>query len=82
MVAVLAAVGLVGAVMAPGLRSGGATKPGSGLPLTTYLGVAALAPVVGAYPVPWVGLGVSSILGAWLGFGLLLALDPPLRASR
>lgn len=28
----------------------------------------------GAYPVPWVGIGLSPIIGAWLGVGLLAGL--------
>lgn len=28
----------------------------------------------GAYPVPWVGIGLSPIIGAWLGIGLLVGL--------
>lgn len=28
----------------------------------------------GAYPVPWVGIGPSPIIGAWLGVGLLVGL--------
>ena len=28
----------------------------------------------GAYPVPWVGVGLSPIIGAWLGVGLLVGL--------
>ena len=32
-----------------------------------------MAPAVGAFPVPLVGMGPSPILGAWLGVGLLAA---------
>jgi cell division protein FtsW (lipid II flippase) len=42
--------------------------------LTTYLALSALAPAFGAFPVPLVGMGVSPILGVWLGFGCLMAL--------
>jgi len=28
----------------------------------------------GAFPVPWVGIGLSPIIGAWLGVGLLVSL--------
>jgi cell division protein FtsW (lipid II flippase) len=31
-------------------------------------------PYFGAYPVPWVGVGPSPIIGAWLGMGLLTGL--------
>jgi len=40
--------------------------------LTIYLALCALAPVFGAFPVPLVGMGVSPILGTWLGFGALM----------
>jgi len=40
--------------------------------LTAYLVLIALAPMFGAFPVPLVGMGVSPILGAWLGFGALM----------
>jgi hypothetical protein len=33
-----------------------------------------VAPALGAFPVPLVGIGVSPILGAWLGVGLLAGL--------
>ncbi len=31
-------------------------------------------PLLGAFPVPLVGIGMSPILGTWLGVGLLAAL--------
>lgn len=34
----------------------------------------------GAYPVPWVGIGLSPILGAWTGVGLLVGLRRDARA--
>lgn len=40
--------------------------------LTVYLTLCALAPLFGAFPVPLVGMGASPILGAWLGFGVLM----------
>jgi hypothetical protein len=40
--------------------------------LTAYLLLSALAPMFGNVPVPLVGMGVSTILGAWLGFGALM----------
>ncbi len=33
----------------------------------------ALMPLFGAFPVPWVGIGMSPIVGGWLGVGLLAA---------
>ena len=46
--------------------------------LTACLGVWTLAPFYGAFPVPFMGVGPSPILGAWLGVGLLAGL---IRAS-
>ena len=42
--------------------------------LTAYLALSALAPAFGAFPVPLVGMGVSPILGIWLGVGGLMGL--------
>jgi hypothetical protein len=42
------------------------------LTLTAYSAVAGLAPVVGAFPVPLMGIAVSPIIGAWLGLGGLM----------
>ena len=39
----------------------------------------AVAPWLGAYPVPLAGIGMSPIVGAWLGVGLLAGL---IRAQR
>jgi hypothetical protein len=36
--------------------------------------VGVAATFVGAFPVPFVGIGVAPILGAWLGAGLLAGL--------
>jgi hypothetical protein len=33
-----------------------------------------IAPFLGAYPVPFAGLGPSPVIGGWLGIGLLAAL--------
>jgi cell division protein FtsW (lipid II flippase) len=46
--------------------------------LAIYFCLCALAPVVGAFPVPLVGLGMSFPPGYWLGIGLLCA-GPPRR---
>lgn len=47
----------------------------AGRALSALLLVWSWAPALGAFPVPLVGVGVSPILGAWLGVGLLAALD-------
>jgi cell division protein FtsW (lipid II flippase) len=49
-------------------------ETGAGIALTVLLLAWIAAPVVGAFPVPLVGIGVSPILGAWLGMGLLTSL--------
>lgn len=42
--------------------------------LAVYFALSALAPLFGAFPVPLVGIGLSPILGFWLGLGGLLSL--------
>src|ERR1051325_4706040 len=46
----------------------------AGFALTTYFSLTAIAPIIGAYPVPLMGAGMSAIAGFWLGFGCLLDL--------
>ena len=50
-----------------------AARPAA-LALSAYFVVAAIGPLLGAFPTPLVGMGVSPILGAWLGIGLLRAV--------
>jgi hypothetical protein len=63
-----------------------ASSPGprsAGLALSLCLALWAATPFIGAFPVPLVGIGLSPILGAWLGVGLLaglVRLDPGLPA--
>jgi hypothetical protein len=75
--AALAVLSLAGAVLSPLLlaRSGASSAVrAAAVSLTTYLALSALAPALGAFPVPLVGMGVSPILGAWLGLGALMGL--------
>lgn len=44
-----------------------------GAALSLYFLVQAAMPFLGAYPVPLAGMGVSPILGAWLGLGVFAA---------
>lgn len=44
----------------------------SAVALSVYLVIAAAAPLIGNYPVPFAGLSASPILGYWLAIGLLL----------
>lgn len=71
-VAALAVLMLAGASLAP--LANGRSPQACGL--TVYLGLSALAPAFGAFPVPLVGMGVSAILGTWLGFGALMSVTP------
>jgi cell division protein FtsW (lipid II flippase) len=43
--------------------------------LATYLALSALTPLVGTFPVPLVGIGMSPIIGFWLGCGSLIAVS-------
>lgn len=45
--------------------------------LSLCLALWVLTPMFGAFPVPLTGVGMSPILGAWLGVGLLAALQRP-----
>ncbi|QSQ22435.1 hypothetical protein JY651_46205 [Pyxidicoccus parkwayensis] len=69
--AVLAVLALAGAVLSPLAAVAGSRAAAVGL--TVYFALSALAPCLGAFPVPLVGMGVSPILGAWFGMGLLAA---------
>lgn len=68
--AMLAMFALAGASVAPLAATRSAAASG----LTAYLVLAALAPMFGAFPVPLVGMGMSAILGTWLGFGALMGV--------
>jgi hypothetical protein len=73
-----ASLALLAAVaMGPGLalRRGAPDLRLAGAALTVCLGVWTLAPFHGAFPVPFMGVGPSPLLGAWLGVGLLAGLD-------
>lgn len=52
--------------------------------LAVCLAAWTLAPLAGAFPVPFMGVGPSPILGAWLGVGLLAGLirNGPVAAAR
>jgi cell division protein FtsW (lipid II flippase) len=53
------------------LRSKDLAVRAGALGLFGYLTVVSLAPMVGAFPVPLMGMGVSSVVGTWMGIGLL-----------
>jgi hypothetical protein len=47
----------------------------AGLALTALLAGWVVAPALGAFPTPMIGVGLSPVLGVWFGIGLLAALD-------
>jgi hypothetical protein len=67
--ALLAAIALGLACLAPVVRSG-ASKCGAPA-LALYFLLVAIAPTFGAFPVPLAGLGMSFPLGWWIGMALL-----------
>ena len=81
---VLAWAALGGAVLAPMVegRSDRHIVRAASAALAAYGAVSAAAPLLGAFPVPLVGMGMSPILGLWLGAGLLTALAARPRAVR
>lgn len=79
--AMAAALALAATCVAP-LRSWFTSADGrrdAGLALTIYFTAIAVTPLLGAYPVPLVGLGMSFPVGYWLGTALLCARLPPAR---
>lgn len=67
---VLGILGLIGAAAAPLMMR----RPSpDALALSAYVAVVMLAPAVGAFPIPLMGMGMSPVLGLWLGIGLLAA---------
>ncbi len=74
--AILAGMALGAAALTPAVlaRHRSESSSPAALPLTVYLVISALAPALGAFPAPLVGMGVSPILGWGLGAGLLAAL--------
>lgn len=73
--ATAAVAALMAAVLAPVLTTwcGPTEVRTPGAALTLYLAATALTPMLGAFPVPLVGVGMSPVLGFWLGVGLLAA---------
>ncbi|WP_339913888.1 hypothetical protein [uncultured Brevundimonas sp.] len=73
--ALLAVVVLVATLLAPVLVAGSADRQGQtgGLALSAYFLTAAATTLFGAFPMPLLGVGMSPILGFWLGVGLLAA---------
>lgn len=69
----LALLALAAVAAAPALAAARSGAKRAGAALGLCLLVWALMPFLGAFPVPLVGMGMSPIIGAWLGAGLLAA---------
>jgi len=75
LLAIAAVAGVIAAVAAP-LAAGRKARTAA-LALTVHLAITSLAAFVAPFPVPLIGMGLSPILGAWLGIGLLLRPTAP-----
>jgi cell division protein FtsW (lipid II flippase) len=71
--AFLAGLALAAAALAPLARSSPAGHPArdAAVALSAYFVTVSIAPFIGWFPVPLVGLGMSFPVGWWLGMGLL-----------
>lgn len=72
--AALCVTSLAGAAAAPLLARDRARSEGypSAIALAVYFLVCSLMPLFGAFPVPLAGMGMSPIIGFWLGIGALM----------
>lgn len=73
--AVAAVVLIVATSLAPmlGTRLARSGSPSGAVPLSVYVLLTAGLTVFGAFPMPLLGIGMSPIVGFWLGVGLLAA---------
>ena len=69
----LAVVLITAVALTPAVTTRKAPVRDAGLALSGYMLVAAATTVFGAFPMPLLGVGMSPILGFWLGVGLLAA---------
>jgi hypothetical protein len=71
--AALAVLSLAALAAAPSLMPANTQTPerSAGWALSLLFALWALTPLLGAFPVPFVGVGMSPIVGGWLGVGLL-----------
>ena len=75
-IAIVAVIVLGGATITPMMIAARPERPTArtaALALSAYFVLSALTPLFGAFPVPLVGIGMSPIIGFWLGVGLLAA---------
>ena len=68
---IMGVVGLAGTTLIPLARRSALPPTGDTQALTGYFLATALCTLVGHYPVPLVGLGMSFVIGNWLAIGLL-----------
>lgn len=75
--AVLALTALILFSLAPGRLVKGSSRDEklAGGALSLYLLICSAMPFVGAFPVPLLGVGISPVLGGWIGLGALAALS-------
>lgn len=74
LLAALGALALAVSCLVPLTTAGSPAGKMAGRALAALLLGAAAGPALGHFPTPLVGLGLSPILGAWLGVGLLCAV--------
>lgn len=72
LVAAVAVTSLAIAVGAPVLSSSRSNRAPARA-LAAYMAVTAIAPAIGAFPVPLIGMSMSPVIGFWLGIGMLVA---------
>lgn len=74
--AVVMGVALAAACLAPLLLPPTAALRGPGMALAGYFALTGGAFLLGAYPVPLAGYGLSFVIGWWLGFSYLSVREP------
>ncbi len=71
--AILAVTALVLATITPVVIGYAGHHDPAARAITAYMIITAALPIIGAFPVPLVGMSMSPILGFWLGIGMLVA---------
>lgn len=71
--ALLGGVALIASAVLPAALAGREDRPTrtAAHALSAYLLLTMIAPAIGAFPVPLMGMGMSPIVGSWLGIGCL-----------